>query len=75
MDDRRFLKPASEGLMVLNPVTRQYLPAEGAEVPIDAYWTRRLLDGDVVEIVASQPATPEVLQDKAAVKDRVDGEA
>lgn len=51
MSDRRVLKPASEGLMVLNPVTYWYLPSQGAEVLMDSYWVRRLQDGDVVEVV------------------------
>lgn len=49
-----FVKPGTEGLMVLDPVSYQYLPAEGAEKPEDAYWVRRLKDGDVV--LASDPA-------------------
>ncbi len=40
------VKPAA-GLRVLDPDTRQPLPAEGAEVPRNTYWERRLNDGDV----------------------------
>ena len=39
----------AEGLLVPDPVLRDHLPAEGREVPRDAYWMRRLRDGDVIE--------------------------
>ena len=39
----------AEGLMVPDPLLRDHLPAEGREVPRDAYWMRRLRDGDVIE--------------------------
>lgn len=41
------VKPA-EGLTVLDPETRQPLPAEGATVANNTYWARRLRDRDVV---------------------------
>jgi len=47
-----FVKPKA-GLLVRNPVTREPLPAEGAEVPDNDYWQRRLLDGDIAPV---QPA-------------------
>lgn len=42
-----FVKPKA-GLKVRDPITRQWLPDEGGEVPEDQFWTRRLLCGDVV---------------------------
>lgn len=43
---KRFAKP-SEGLRVINPETKQPLPAEGAAVTHSEYWVRRANDGDV----------------------------
>lgn len=43
-----FVVPA-EGLIVLDPETRQPIPASGASVPKTSYWVRRLADGDVLE--------------------------
>lgn len=44
-----FLKPAP-GRKVRDPVTRLHLPDSGKRVQISTYWTRRLADGDVVEV-------------------------
>lgn len=45
-----FVKPR-EGLKVRHPATRQHIPDEGIEVSeTDIYWTRRLIDGDVVRM-------------------------
>jgi hypothetical protein len=50
------VKPAP-GLKVRHPVTKQFLPPEGLEVPDDdIFWTRAKNDGDVV-IEPSAPAT------------------
>lgn len=43
------VKP-SEGARVLNPATRQPLPAEGASVPRSTYWLRRIAAGEVEEV-------------------------
>jgi hypothetical protein len=53
MSERLFVKPAP-GLTVRDPITLKPLPAEGAEVPADSYWLRRLKAGDVIE--ANPPA-------------------
>ncbi|MGN7832661.1 DUF2635 domain-containing protein [Pseudoxanthomonas sp. 22568] len=45
---RLYLIPA-RGLRVINPETRRPLPPEGEEVARDAYWQRRIDDGDVAE--------------------------
>lgn len=52
------VKPAP-GLKVRDPQTKDFLPAEGAEVEdFDFYYTRRLRDGDVV-LVDDAHATAE----------------
>lgn len=50
------LKPA-EGRAVRDPVRCTLLPADGAEVTLDAFWRRRLRDGDVVEATDVAEAT------------------
>ncbi|MBB5462876.1 DUF2635 domain-containing protein [Paraburkholderia sp. Cpub6] len=52
------VKPAP-GLKVRHPVTKQFLPPEGIEVPEgDIFWTRAANDGDVViESAAAATAT------------------
>lgn len=55
-----FVKPKRPELVVRDPVTGVPLPKEGKEVDdLDAYWLRRLGDGDVVKIdpkAAVEPA-------------------
>ena len=46
---QRHLKPA-EGRIVKDPATHRPLRAEGEWRELDAYWRRRLKDGDVVDI-------------------------
>ncbi|ELN0130425.1 DUF2635 domain-containing protein [Raoultella planticola] len=41
-----FVKP-KDGISVRCPVRGEALPAEGAEVPDNTFWRRRLKDGDV----------------------------
>lgn len=48
------VKPAA-GMAVIDPATRQRLPAAGADVPQTSYWLRRLADGDVVKAEAITP--------------------
>jgi hypothetical protein len=43
-----FVKPA-DGLKVRDPHSRRHLPPQGAFVPREPYWLRRLDDGDVVD--------------------------
>jgi hypothetical protein len=38
-----------KGLSVPYPQSREHLPAEGATVPRESYWLRRVTEGDVVE--------------------------
>lgn len=51
------IKPA-EGRAVRDPVKRTLLPADGATVTLDAFWRRRLRDGDVVEVTDAAEVTP-----------------
>lgn len=44
------LKPAQADLLVRLEDGSGYLPAQGATVPHTAYYRRRLMDGDVVNI-------------------------
>lgn len=46
------------GRRVVDPATRQPLPAEGAEVPRTTHWLRRLREGDVKQSKA-KPANKE----------------
>jgi hypothetical protein len=55
MDDRIFVVPMKGGLVRMYP-TREIMPPEGALVPNDPYWTRRLLHGDVALGAAAAPA-------------------
>ncbi len=50
------VKPTDPNAVIRDPHTRTALPAEGADVPENSFWTRRLLAGEVVRIDA--PATP-----------------
>jgi hypothetical protein len=43
-----FVKPA-EGRAVRDPASRALLPANCGDVPMTAFWLRRLRDKDVVE--------------------------
>lgn len=55
------LIPASPGLVVRDPITRQPLAADGEPKPLDTYWARRLRDGDVlVQQPAALPAVDAV---------------
>lgn len=49
-----YIKPAL-GRVVRYPDVDRILPQEGAQVPEDVYWTRRLRDGDVVKATPPKP--------------------
>lgn len=49
-----YVKPGPHPVVIMPERGNARLPAEGAEVPLDAYWQARLRDGDVVE--AERPA-------------------
>ncbi len=50
-----FVKPAPGMKQRLPENPRAFLPEEGAEVERNAFWLRRLADGDVVEATAPTP--------------------
>jgi Protein of unknown function (DUF2635) len=52
-DNTTRIKPAP-GKVIVHPITRMRVPAEGETVPESAYWLRRIADGDV--IVGTPPA-------------------
>ncbi len=49
-----FVRPARQGLRVVDPETHQPLPADGAEVPLNSYWRRKLKAGEVKEVRAQE---------------------
>ena len=55
--DKIFIKPANKEVLVRNPERDRHLNVEGEFVTKDAYWLRRINDGDVVK------ATPPDVQD------------
>lgn len=59
------VKPAIEGAIIRDPITKQPLPAQGREVPDNSFWRRRLADGEVVLVdtrvskpVGNEPIAP-----------------
>lgn len=58
---RIFVRPTKAEIKVRDPITHLHLPIEGKEVQESAYWTRRLLDGDVMlgPVVVDQGKTYE----------------
>ncbi len=54
------VKPVDPNAVIRDPHTRRQLPPEGADVPENIFWTRRLLAGEVVRVEESaQPAGDE----------------
>ncbi|HET9063673.1 MAG TPA: DUF2635 domain-containing protein [Candidatus Binatia bacterium] len=49
------VKPAIPGAVIRDPHTKRPLPAEGAEVPDNVYWHRRLIAGEVVRVGDVEP--------------------
>lgn len=49
------LKPAKPEVKVRDPLSMVFLPEGGLMVEMSSYWSRRLRDGDVIE-VQDQPA-------------------
>ncbi len=47
------------GLKVRHPLTKQHVPEDGLEIAeLDTYWSRRILDGDLVVVDDDKPAAP-----------------
>ncbi len=64
MSEKMFVIPES-GLRVIDPATRQALPAEGADVPRSTYWLRRVREGDVKTAARTRaPASTSNTKDK-----------
>lgn len=66
-----FVRPASPALKIPipgAPFAARFLPPEGAEVPDDEYWRRRVAEGDVV--IADPPAEEAEAAPRAAPKAR-----
>ena len=51
MSERIFIKPAREGLTVVNPADYSIVPQDGCEVTADSYWHRRVIDGDIIVVM------------------------
>jgi hypothetical protein len=51
------VRPAVPGTVIRDPHTRRHIPDEGAKVPRNSYWLRRLRDGDVVLVEPAPPPT------------------
>ncbi len=45
------IKPKSSSVKVLDPQTLKPLKSVGETKPRNEYWLRRLMDGDVVEVI------------------------
>lgn len=58
------VKPVDPNAVIRDPHTLRQLPPEGAEVPENTFWTRRLLAGEVVRVeesstpVGNEPIKP-----------------
>jgi hypothetical protein len=52
------VRPRS-GLRVRDPARRDFVEHEGRLVPLNAYWFRRLQDGDVVELAPHSANAPQ----------------
>lgn len=50
------VKPTDPKAVIRDPHTKRVLPAEGGEVPDNIFWRRRLLAGEVVQVVDTKPA-------------------
>jgi hypothetical protein len=49
------IKPAP-GKVIVHPITRMRVPADGQTVAESAYWLRRINDGDVIVDVPPAPS-------------------
>ena len=65
-----FVKPAP-GRLVRDPVSKRPLPAEGAEVPENTYWIRRLACGDVISCdVPARVVSPQQIPDSGFTSEK-----
>lgn len=63
MRERIFIVPVP-GVSVRDPNTKQYIPADGAEVERSSYWIRRQLAG---EITIGKPAVKKTAVKKGGI--------
>ncbi|WP_433884888.1 DUF2635 domain-containing protein [Pseudomonas vranovensis] len=65
------VKPAPGRLCPMPEKGGQLLPEAGDKVPRDAYWQRRISDGDVVRVEAAPAASPAVEPEPVAAPEPV----
>lgn len=53
---KKFIKPASAGLVVRQPRNGQAIPPEGALVDWSGHWVRRQAEGAIVVVEPPKPA-------------------
>lgn len=61
MESKRVIVKPKEGLKMRDPVTMQWIPAEGMEVEHDTFWVRQEMHGCVTILsvpMSEQDATP-----------------
>lgn len=63
-----FVKPKNKKVLVRNPERNRHLKAEGERVVKDAYWHRRIKDGDVVETDAPKKTAKKKIAKKKVAK-------
>ena len=51
----KIVRPARAGLVVLDPASLRPVPEEGAVVPWNSYWQRRVNEGGLVVVDDSKP--------------------
>ncbi len=66
-----YVKPAP-GLRIVDPLLRDFLPAEGRLVEPSDYWHRRLRDGDVLPAPTPAQAQAEAPAKPAAARKGAD---
>lgn len=52
-----FIKPAKDNLIIRDPISSTPLAKAGETKPHNAYWSRRLKDGDVVKTTKPKKET------------------
>jgi hypothetical protein len=56
------VRPSRAGLRVIDPATRKPLPEHGYVVPCNGYWTRRVQQGDCIQVEIELIVEPEPVQ-------------
>ncbi|MEW4983070.1 MAG: DUF2635 domain-containing protein [Cycloclasticus sp.] len=59
-DGKIFVKPTNPKVMVRNPERGGHLNSDGEYVPKNAYWQRRINDGDIAE---AKPSTKKSIKE------------